>query len=171
MIERGFFEQFPCDAMFALHDRPGHPEGTLDFMAGPAMASSHTVLLSVRGKGGHGARPQLALSPVVVASAIVLALQTIVSRKLPPLDWVGEAGIMPPLQPLTGSENFSLLRDKCKGNHLLLGNGVDQGQGAGAGAGAGAGGCRVYNPGDDFNDRCLGTGASHWMRLAEAFLV
>ena len=79
------------------------------------------------------------------------------------LDWVGEAGILPPLQPLTGSEDFSFFLEKCKGSDLVLGNGVGQG--------AGEGGCRVHNPAYDFNDRCLGTGASYWVRLAEAFLV
>jgi hippurate hydrolase len=50
-----------------------------------------------------------------------------------------------------------------QGQLLPLGNGVGQG--------AGAGGCMVHNPGDDFNDRCLGTGASGWVRLVQAFLV
>ena len=83
MIEDGFFERFPCDAMFALHNMPGHP--------------------------------------------------------------------------LTGSEDFAFFLEKCQGSYLLLGNGVGQGEGEG--------GCMVHNPGYDFNDRCLGTGASYWVRL------
>jgi hippurate hydrolase len=79
------------------------------------------------------------------------------------LDWVGEAGVEPHLPPLTGSEDFSFFLEKCKGSYLLLGNGVGQGPGEG--------GCMVHNPGYDFNDRCLGTGASYWVRLAQAFLV
>ena len=55
MIEDGFFDRFPCDAMFALHNMPGHPEATLGFLAGPAMASSDTVIVTVHSKGGHGA--------------------------------------------------------------------------------------------------------------------
>jgi len=79
------------------------------------------------------------------------------------LDWVGEAGVMPHLAPLTGSEDFSFFLEKCKGSYLLLGNGTGQGDGEG--------GCRVHDPNYDFNDACLGTGASYCVRLAEAFLV
>ena len=78
------------------------------------------------------------------------------------LDWVGEQGVIPHLQPLTGSEDFAFFLEKCKGSYLLLGNGTGQG--------AGEGGCMVHNPGYDFNDRCLGTGASYWVRLVQAFL-
>jgi len=79
------------------------------------------------------------------------------------IDWVGEAGVIPHLQPLTGSDDFAFFLQKCKGTYLLLGNGV--------GSSTDSGGCMVHNPGYDFNDRCLGTGASYWVRLAEAFLV
>jgi hippurate hydrolase len=248
MIEEGFFDQFPCDAVFALHNMPGLEAGKLGFIDGPAMASSDTATITVRGKGGHGAMPHAAIDPVVAAASIVMALQTIVSRNVPPLDmgivtvgaihsgttfnvipetaelkltvrslrpavrdqleqriteiahaqaavygatadvlyerrypvlvndseatafarqvaidWVGEAGVIPHLQPLTGSEDFAFFLQKCKGTYLLLGNGV--------GSSTDSGGCMVHNPGYDFNDRCLGTGASYWVRLAEAFLV
>jgi hippurate hydrolase len=233
--------------MFALHNMPGHPEGQLGFISGPAMASSDTAVITVRGKGGHGAVPQMAVDPVVAASSIVMALQTIVSRNVPPLDmgiitvgafhagttfnvipetaelkltiralrpqvrdqlqrritevaqaqaavhgatadvhyerrypvlvndaeatnfarqvaldWVGEQGLIQDLRPLTGSEDFAFFLEKCKGSYLLLGNGTGQG--------AGEGGCMVHNPAYDFNDRCLGTGASYWVRLVQAFL-
>ncbi len=248
MIEDGFFEKFPCDAVFALHNMPGLEAGKLGFIDGPAMASSDTATITVRGKGGHGAMPHAAVDPVVAAASIVMALQTIVSRNVPPLDmgivtvgaihsgttfnvipetaelkltvrslrpqvrdqlqqriteiaqaqaavygasaevlyerrypvlvndleatafarqvaidWVGDAGVMPHLAPLTGSEDFAFFLEKCKGTYLLLGNGV--------GSSTDSGGCMVHNPGYDFNDRCLGTGASYWVRLAEAFLV
>ncbi|WP_413894630.1 peptidase dimerization domain-containing protein, partial [Candidatus Skiveiella danica] len=65
--------------------------------------------------------------------------------------------------PLTGSEDFAFFLEKCKGSYLLLGNGTGQGPGEG--------GCMVHNPGYDFNDRCLGTGASYWVRLAQTFLA
>ncbi len=89
------------------------------------------------------------------ASELVLARQVAV-------DWVGEQGVIPNLLPLTGSEDFAFFLEQCKGSYLLLGNGVGQG--------AGEGGCMVHNPGYDFNDRCLGTGASYWVRLVQAFL-
>jgi hippurate hydrolase len=79
------------------------------------------------------------------------------------VDWVAAAGIIPDQLPLTGSEDFAFFLQQCKGSDLLLGNGV--------GHGAGAGGCMVHNPGGDFNDRCLGPGASDSVRLVQALLV
>jgi hippurate hydrolase len=56
MMEDGLFEKHPCDAVFALHNAPGVPEGVLAFRAGAAMASSDNVSIVVRGRGGHGNR-------------------------------------------------------------------------------------------------------------------
>ena len=84
MIEQGLFEQFPCDAIFAMHNLPGTPAGRLVFRDGPAMASSDDVTITVTGTGGHGAMPHLAADPVVAAASIVMALQTVVSRNIDP---------------------------------------------------------------------------------------
>ncbi|MDO9316178.1 MAG: M20 aminoacylase family protein [Burkholderiaceae bacterium] len=84
MIEQGLFEQFPCDAIFAMHNMPGTPAGRLVFREGPAMASSDDVTITVTGTGGHGAMPHLAADPVVAAASIVMALQTVVSRNIDP---------------------------------------------------------------------------------------
>jgi hippurate hydrolase len=86
MLSEGVLEKFPCDAVFALHNMPGYPAGKLGFMAGPFMASADRVTVKVIGKGGHGAVPHKTIDPVVVCSAIVMALQTIVSRNIAPLD-------------------------------------------------------------------------------------
>ncbi len=243
MLDEGLFEQFPCDAVFAMHNMPGFPTGKLGFRSGPFMASSDTVIINIDGRGGHGAVPHKAIDPVVVAANIVLALQTIVSRNISPLDmaivtvgaihageapnvipqtaqmklsvralrpevrdllearitalvhaqasaygataridyqrrypvlvndaamtafaqdvardWLGEAGLIDNLDPLTGSEDFSFLLEKCPGSYLIIGNGD------------GEGGCMVHNPGYDFNDDCLATGAAYWVQLAERFL-
>jgi len=84
MIEQGLFERFPCDAVFAAHNMPGIPAGQLVFIDGPAMASSDDVTITLTGVGGHGAMPHRAQDPVVAASSIVMALQTIVSRNVDP---------------------------------------------------------------------------------------
>jgi len=86
MVEEGLFEQFPCDAVFALHNMPGFPVGRLGFRSGHFMASSDSVYLTVRGKGGHGSTPHLTQDPVVAAAHLVLALQTVVSRNVDPRD-------------------------------------------------------------------------------------
>lgn len=248
MIEDGLFERFPCDAIYALHNMPGHPVGSFGFMGGPFMASSDSVTITVKGRGGHGSAPHLAADPVVAAAHIVLALQTIVSRNVDPremavisvgaihggdapnvipgsvlmrltvrayrpeiramlreritalvqaqaatlgvqaevdyhwrypalvndvastdfarqvaLDWLGEEGLMPNLQPLTGSEDFSFMLEQCPGSYLIVGNGV--------GDTHGSGGCMVHNPGYDFNDACLPLASTYWVKLTERFLA
>jgi hippurate hydrolase len=243
MLEDGVLTQFPCDAVFAMHNMPGFPAGKLGFRAGPFMASADQVTVRVIGYGGHGAMPHKTVDPIVVCAAIVFALQTIVSRNVAPLDmavitigaihageasnvipdeanmnisvralrpevrdsleqrirevvqaqaavygaraevtyeasypvlvndaamtdfasgvardWVGDEGMIADLQPLTGSEDFAWFLQKCPGCYLIIGNGDGEGS------------CMVHNPGYDFNDDILMTGAGYWVRLVERFL-
>lgn len=247
MVEDGLFERFPCDAIFALHNMPGFPVGKFGFKEGSFMASSDSVIVTVRGRGGHGSSPHLAADPVVAAAHIIVALQTIVSRNVDPrdmavisvgaihggdapnvipgsvemrltvrayrpeiramlreritalvqaqaatlgvaaevdyhwrypalvndetctalarrvaLDWLGEDGLLPPLQPLTGSEDFSFMLEHCPGSYLIVGNGE--------GDHHASGGCMVHNPGYDFNDAILPVAASYWVQLVRRFL-
>ena len=85
MMEDGLFEQFPCDAIFAMHNMPGFPQGKLLLRDGATMASSENITITLEGKGGHGAMPHVAIDPVVAGASIVMALQTIVSRNVAPL--------------------------------------------------------------------------------------
>jgi hippurate hydrolase len=243
MIQEGLFERFPCDAVYAMHNMPGHPVGHLLLRDGPTMASSDDVTITITGQGGHGAMPHQATDCVVAASSLVMALQTIVARNVPPLKTavvtVGalSAGktnnVIPPsatlelsvraldrevrdllqqritalahaqaegygcqarvdyrrdypvlvntpaetdlarevalglvgaervtlqAEPLTGSEDFAFMLDHCPGSYLMIGNG------------AGEGSCMVHNPGYDFNDDSLATGAAFWVALTERFL-
>jgi hippurate hydrolase len=86
MLEEGLLERFPCDAIFAMHNVPGHPAGHLGFYSGPFMASADTVTIHIIGNGGHGAVPHKAVDPVLVCASIVVALQSIVSRNVNPQD-------------------------------------------------------------------------------------
>jgi hippurate hydrolase len=86
MLEDGLFERFPVDAVFGLHNWPGIPAGEFRFIDGPAMAAVDLVIITVKGRGGHGAKPHEAVDPIVAASALVLALQSIVSRNVDPLE-------------------------------------------------------------------------------------
>lgn len=247
MVEEGLFELFPCDAVFALHNMPGMPVGQFGFRAGAFMPSSDTVIVKVRGKGGHGSAPHLSSDPVVAAAHIIVALQTVVSRNVDPremavisvgaihggdapnvipdqvemrltvrafrpatremlrqritelvqgqaqtlgvqaevdyhwrypslvndeastafarqvaLDWLGEAGVMADLEPLTGSEDFSFMLQACPGCYLIVGNGEGEHHHSG--------GCMVHNPGYDFNDAILPIAASYWIQLVQRFL-
>lgn len=85
MMEDGLFERFPCDAVFAMHNMPGIPQGRLVLREGAAMASSDYATITLTGFGGHGAMPHRAADPIVAAASIVMALQTIVSRNIDPL--------------------------------------------------------------------------------------
>ncbi len=85
MMEDGLFDRFPCDAIFAMHNMPGYPQGQLVFRSGPTMASSDYATVTLHGVGGHGAMPHKAADPLVAAASIVMALQTIVSRNVDPL--------------------------------------------------------------------------------------
>jgi hippurate hydrolase len=84
MIQEGVLEQFPCDALFAMHNMPGYPAGKLGFRAGAFMASADQVKVTIHGQGGHGAMPHQCVDPVVVCASIILALQTIVARNVSP---------------------------------------------------------------------------------------
>ena len=244
MLEEGFLELFPCEAMFGMHNMPGQAEGTFVAVPGYALASSDTAIIRVHGRGGHGAIPQAAVDPVVAASSIVMALQTVVSRNVAPLemgvvtvgaflagdapnvipaqaelrltvrafrpevrdllelritqiahaqasvfgatatvdyqrrypvlyndpkhtafcrevlcDWLGEGAVAADAQPTTGSEDFAFFLEKVPGCYVFIGNGLGE-----------QGGCMVHNPGYDFNDRVLATGASYWVRLAQTYL-
>ncbi len=242
MMVDGLFEHHPCDAVFAMHNMPGVPQGHFVCRDGAAMASSDYVTIRVHGTGGHGAMPHRAADPLVAASSIVMALQTIVARNVDPLhtavvtvgamhagqannvipalatlelsvraldpdvrrlleqrikalvtaqaesfgvttevDWrpgycvlvntveetnfarevalslVGAEHVTLHGPALTGSEDFAFMLEKIPGSYLLIGNGD----------GDSAGACMVHNPGYDFNDDNIATGAAYWVALVE----
>jgi hippurate hydrolase len=84
MIADGLFERFPCDAIFGLHNTPGYPAGTFGFGVGPFMSASDTARITIHGRGGHAARPQQTVDPILIAGSLVMALQSVVSRNVDP---------------------------------------------------------------------------------------
>ncbi len=86
MIEEGVFELFRCDAIFALHNIPGEEAGQVTVRPGPITAAVDIVNVTVCGVGGHGALPHKSADPIVAASGIVMALQSIVARNVDPHD-------------------------------------------------------------------------------------
>ncbi|MCB2001512.1 MAG: amidohydrolase [Rhodoferax sp.] len=245
MLEDGFLDLFPCDAMFGMHNMPGLAAGQFAAVPGYAMASGDTCIIHVRGTGGHGAMPHHAADSVVAASAIVMALQTIVSRNVNPLhtgiisvgafiagdapnvipgvaelrltvrafrpdvrdllekriteiaqtqaavfgatadvdyirrypvlnnhpgetafcqqlirDWLGDDGLKADAEPVSASEDFAFFLERVPGCYVNIGNGIGS-----------QGGCMVHNAGYDFNDAVLSTGATYWVKLAQAWLA
>ena len=71
-----------ADAAFAIHISTTYPTGTLNFRPGPEMAAADFIRLTVRGRGGHASAPFTALDPITVAAEIVLALQSMVTRRV-----------------------------------------------------------------------------------------
>jgi len=86
MIEDGALENPHVDRTFALHLFSGLDVGKIGVRDGAFFASADEFFLTIAGKGGHGAMPQLAVDPVVAASYFVTMLQTIVSREVAPKD-------------------------------------------------------------------------------------
>jgi hippurate hydrolase len=244
MVEEGLFTQFPCDAVFALHNAPGQPVGTLAFRSGPALASADRVVIVLKGRGGHAAMPHFSADPIVAGASVVMALQSIVARNVDPLqsavvtvglfqsgtvnnvipasarlelsvraldrevrrllrqriqevvaqqaaslgvaaevdyqegypvlvntaaetafaaqvatELIGADRVLLDKPAVMGSEDFAYMLEHCPGCYLFLGNGD------------GAGSCMVHNPGYDFNDAAMETGAAYWSLLAERFLA
>ena len=87
VIEAGIFSKFPVpDYAMAYHINPELASGKIGLVGGPVFAGVKTVEIAVYGKGGHGAYPEKCIDPIVIASRIVLDLQTIVSRERSPLE-------------------------------------------------------------------------------------
>ena len=85
MLRAGLFTKFPKpDYVLALHDTSAVPAGKVSWHAGTLLAGADSVDITVRGYGGHGAAPQATKDPILLASEIVVMLQTIVSREMDP---------------------------------------------------------------------------------------
>lgn len=85
MIADGLFERFPVGSIYGLHNMPGMPAGRLTTRSGAIMAGEDNCVITVTGRGGHASAPHLVVDPILVASHIVLALQSVVSRSVDPL--------------------------------------------------------------------------------------
>ena len=88
MVEEGVFDRFPCDSVYGIHNDPSLELGQTSIVAGPILAAADRVSIHIRGLGGHAARPHMAIDPVLVGAQLVVALQSIVSRRVDPLDSV-----------------------------------------------------------------------------------
>ena len=86
MIADGLFERFPCDAVYGLHNRPGMEVGHYGIRTGAMMAGCAFFDIQIHGRGGHGARPEATVDPVVCGAQIVSALQSVVARNVAPAE-------------------------------------------------------------------------------------
>ncbi|SFO87171.1 hippurate hydrolase [Variovorax sp. OK605] len=86
MIEDGLFDRFPVQSVYAMHNWPAMPAGTVGINRGAMMAAADRITIHIKGKGGHGAHAYQTVDPVIVAAHIITAVQTIVSRNVRPID-------------------------------------------------------------------------------------
>ena len=86
MMDDGLFERFPCDRIFAQHNSPETPLGVVGVPPGPMQAAVDRIEITVRGRGGHAARPQHTVDPVLVSGHLITAIQSLVSRNLSAFD-------------------------------------------------------------------------------------
>jgi amidohydrolase len=116
MLKDGLFERFPCNQIFAMHNRPGLAVGQYAIRSGPTAAGGAFFDITVEGKGSHGARPEAGIDPVLAACHITAALQSIVSRTVSPMDTAvvsvtkisgGDAyNIIPQFATISGTARF-----------------------------------------------------------------
>ena len=86
MITDGLFKRFPISEIFGLHNMPGLALGHFTTQAGPFCAFEDNFEIGITGRGGHASMPEKGIDPIVVGSAIVMQLQSVVSRSLPAAD-------------------------------------------------------------------------------------
>ncbi|MDH0866269.1 M20 family metallopeptidase [Mitsuaria sp. GD03876] len=84
MLADGLLDRFPMDEIYGVHNLPGMPAGHIATRPGGIMASEDNFTIRITGRGGHAARPHMAVDPLVIGAEIVLALQTIVARSVDP---------------------------------------------------------------------------------------
>ncbi|HMW18528.1 MAG TPA: M20 aminoacylase family protein [Accumulibacter sp.] len=108
MIAEGLFERFPMQAVYGLHNWPGLPVGEMAAMPGPVMAGTCSFEISVQGQGCHAAMPHQGVDTLVVASQLVLALQTVVARNLHPC-----AAAVVSVTQIHGGEAWNVIPDEA----------------------------------------------------------
>ena len=113
MIEEGLFTKFAIDEVYAMHNIPGMEVGTFATKKGTITSSENLFEISFEGKGGHAALPHMTKDAITIGSQIISALQTIVSRKLDPV----EKGVVSVTEFITdGKKNI------LPGNGLIKGD-------------------------------------------------
>lgn len=86
MVNEGMLDRFGVQEVYGMHNKPGAPVGSFAIRRGPMMAAADRIFITVKGKGAHAAYPHFGHDPIVAASHIVVALQSVISRNVDPLE-------------------------------------------------------------------------------------
>ena len=109
MVKEGLFDRFPMDRIFGMHNWPGAPAGTFLHAPGPVMAAVANLEATITGRGAHGAMPHNGIDPILIASHIVTALQSVVARNVNPL----EAGVIT-IAHIEGGFTFNVIPETVR---------------------------------------------------------
>ena len=122
MIDEGVLERFPIDEVYGIHNLPGAPVGQVSTRVGQICSSESLFEITINGQGGHASMPHLGVDAITVGAEMVLALQTIVSRKLAPSTGVvvsvtefitdGQRNVLPGTAVLKGDTRARLPEDR-----------------------------------------------------------
>lgn len=129
MIEEGVLERFPVEEVYAIHNLPGAPVGQMSTRSGQICASESLFEIEINGQGGHASMPHVGVDAITVGSELVLALQTIVSRKMPPGAGVvvsvtefltdGQRNVLPGHATLKGDVRARMPEDRSRVESLM----------------------------------------------------
>jgi amidohydrolase len=86
MIDDGLMDRFRIEEVYGMHNFPGLPVGHFAIRSGPVMAATDTITIDIEGVGGHAARPQFTVDPILVGAQIINQLQSVVARNVNPVD-------------------------------------------------------------------------------------
>jgi amidohydrolase len=86
MIEDGLMDRFAIDQVYGMHNAPGVPVGSFAIRSGPIMAATDAIDIKIEGLGGHASRPHKCIDPVLAGAQLIVALQSIASRSVDPLE-------------------------------------------------------------------------------------
>ena len=86
MIQDGLMDRFGIEEVYGMHNFPGLPVGHFAIRPGPVMAATDAITIDIEGVGGHAARPQFTIDPIMVGAQIITQVQSIVARNVDPVD-------------------------------------------------------------------------------------
>src|SRR5438132_1289814 len=148
MVRDGLMDRFGIEEVYGMHNFPGLPVGQFAIRSGPVMAAADRIAIEIEGVGGHAARPNLAIDPILVGGQTAFAAS--VAAEVAGADRVNTDAA-----PLMGAEDFSYMLEARPGAFIFVGNGDSAG---------------LHNPAYDFNDEAIPVGSSYWARLVETAL-
>jgi len=108
MVEDGLMDRWGIDEVYALHNAPGVPPGQFVIRPGPMLAAADGFSITLTGKGGHAAKPDATIDPIVMSAQVINALQTIISRNTDPV----QQGVLTVTSLESSSKAFNVIPEQ-----------------------------------------------------------